>query len=107
MDVFNLSRGDGEPKNTSSSVLSSYFVNRVANGNERRVINTGGDYLIDLKVYQTNDARNTDSQELWKKALVRIKFQTEDDTPQWRKLQSLVHSIDALCEDHPTFISKL
>lgn len=104
MNVFNLSRDDGEPKNTSF-VLSSYFVNKVANGNERRVINTAGDYLIDLKVYQTNDARNTDSQDLWKKALVRIKFQTEDDTPQWRKLQSLVHSIDALCESHPTFIS--
>lgn len=75
----------------------------MANGSEQRTANTDGEYYVDCKVYKTSDARDTDSMNLWKKALVRIKFQTDTDTSQWRKLQDFVHSVDKLFEEPPRF----
>lgn len=113
MDVFGISpnnESDAEFNEGTSSkrpVLSSFFVNRVANGSERRNANTNGEYYVDCKVYKTSDARDTDSMALWKKALVRIKFQTDTDTSQWRKLQDFVRLADKLFEEHPRlFIDK-
>lgn len=106
LDIFGLRHErDDECDGTSAPVLSTFFVTRIANGSERRTANTSGQYYIDLKVYQTNDARETDSQELWKKALLRIKFQTEGDTSQWRKLQAFVQSADELFVKPPLFNS--
>lgn len=76
----------------------------MANGSERRNADTDGEYYVDCKVYKTGDARDTDSMTLWKKALVRIKFQTNTDTSQWRKLQDFVRSADKLFEEHPRFL---
>ncbi|XP_026737885.1 uncharacterized protein LOC113501078 [Trichoplusia ni] len=105
-DIFGLrhERND-ECDGSSTPVLSTFFVTRLANGNERRTANTSGEYYIDLKVYQTNDARETDSQELWRKALLRLKLQTDGDTIQWRKLQAFVQSADELFMKPPTFYS--
>ncbi|KAH9637115.1 hypothetical protein HF086_002809 [Spodoptera exigua] len=72
-------------RSSDRACLPSLFVYRVANGCERAA-STDGEYYIDCKVYHANDARNTDSLELWKKAIVRIKFQADVDSPQWRKL---------------------
>lgn len=90
-----------EPYERSSNHMSSFFVNRVANGNERRTANTDGEFYIDCKVYKSSDARDTDPLELWKKALVRLKFQTDTDSPQWQKLQNFVRSVDMLFESQP------
>lgn len=81
-------------------------MNRVADGNERRTTSTVGEYYVDCKVYKTEDARVTDSLELWKKALVRIKFQTEVDSAQWHKLQEFIMSTDALFPEPPTYYEK-
>lgn len=109
-DIFGISKrhdSDVELEEVSpGKSLSSYFVNRVANGCERRTASTNGDYYIDCKVYKTDDARTTDSLELWQKAVVRIKFQTNTDSSQWRKLQEFVRSADILFPDKPRFYDK-
>lgn len=65
-----------------------------------------GEYYIDCKVYKADDARLTDNLELWKKALIRLKFQTDTDSPQWRKLQEFVRSVDVLFPEKPMFYDK-
>ncbi|CAH0625724.1 unnamed protein product [Chrysodeixis includens] len=110
-DIFGISRdhetgaqvGEGS---SGRACLSSLFVYRVGNGCERRTAHTDGEYYIDCKVYLANDARNTDSLELWKKAIVRIKLQADLDSPQWRKLQEFVRSADVLFPDKPMFYDK-
>uniref|UniRef100_A0A2A4J901 Uncharacterized protein n=1 Tax=Heliothis virescens TaxID=7102 RepID=A0A2A4J901_HELVI len=110
-DIFGIS----QPRDTGAEVgegssgqasLSSLFVYRVANGCERRTTHTEGEYYIDCKVYRADDARNTESMELWKKALVRIKLQADIDSPQWKKLQDFVRSADVLFPDKPVFYDK-
>ncbi|XP_026746969.1 uncharacterized protein LOC113508212 [Trichoplusia ni] len=101
-DIFGISQSHRLP----STCLSSLFVYRVANGCERRTARTDGEYYIDCKVYRADDARNTDSLELWKKAIVRIKVQTDIDSPQWRKLQEFVRSADVLFPEKPMFYDK-
>lgn len=81
-------------------------MNRVANGYERRAAITHGEFYIDCKVYKTNDVGTTDPLELWKKALVRVKFQTDIDSLQWRKLQELMRSVDTLFPENPVFSDK-
>lgn len=103
-DIFGVSRGSAATADDGTSArIQSYFVNRVANGCERRTALTNGTYYIDFKVYKANDVGTTDSLELWKKALVRLKFRTETDSPQWRKLQEFVKSVDMLFPDEPRF----
>ncbi|KAH9634332.1 hypothetical protein HF086_011592 [Spodoptera exigua] len=89
-DIFGISQGpeqgaEAGERSSDRACLPSLFVYRVANGCERRTARTDGEYYIDCKVYHANDARNTDSLELWKKAIVRIKLQADVDSPQWRK----------------------
>ncbi|XP_022829931.1 uncharacterized protein LOC111358842 [Spodoptera litura] len=110
-DIFGISQGNetGAEVGEGSSdraCLSSLFVYRVANGCERRTASTDGEYYIDCKVYRANDARNTDSLELWKKAIVRIKLQADIDSPQWQKLQEFVRSADVLFPNKPMFYDK-
>lgn len=107
-DIFGISHSHESDTelNTGSSCLPSFFVNRVANGCERRTASTDGEYYIDCKVYKASDARLTDSQELWKKALIRVKFQSNVDSPQWRKLQEFVRSADVLFPEQPKFYDK-
>lgn len=107
-DIFGVSqnRGPASSLNENDSRLPSYFVNRVGNGCERRTAITEGEYYIDCKVYKTEDARAIDSMELWKKALVRIKFQADTESPQWRTLQKFVLSTDSLFPDPPRFFDK-
>ncbi|XP_050554908.1 uncharacterized protein LOC118273196 [Spodoptera frugiperda] len=105
-DIFGISHDHEAGADVGSSgraCLPSLFVYRVANGCERRTAHTNGEYYIDCKVYRANDARNTDSLELWKKAIVRIKLQTDIDSPQWQKLQEFVKSADVLFPDKPIF----
>lgn len=105
-DIFGISHDHEAGADVGSSgraCLPSLFVYRVANGCERRTAHTDGEYYIDCKVYRANDARNTDSLELWKKAIVRIKLQTDIDSPQWQKLQEFVKSADVLFPDKPIF----
>lgn len=77
----------------------------MANGNERRVACLKGDYVVDLKIYHSGDVTNTDSKELWRKALVRIKLQTSDNEEQWKMMQKLISSIDKVFPDEPQFYS--
>ncbi|KAF9409042.1 hypothetical protein HW555_011466 [Spodoptera exigua] len=94
-DIFGISKNRNIPnKEHSLDHLTSFIVNRVASGCERRATTTDGEFYIDCKVYKTEDARLTDSAELWKKALIRMKFQTDVDSLQWRKLQELVTKLD-------------
>ncbi|KAH9633608.1 hypothetical protein HF086_006121 [Spodoptera exigua] len=103
-DIFGISKNRNIPnKEHSLDHLTSFIVNRVASGCERRATTTDGEFYIDCKVYKTEDARLTDSAELWKKALIRMKFQTDVDSLQWRKLQELVQATDILFPDKPMF----
>ncbi|KAH9628686.1 hypothetical protein HF086_005833 [Spodoptera exigua] len=110
-DIFGISQGpeqgaEAGERSSDRACLPSLFVYRVANGCERRTARTDGEYYIDCKVYHANDARNTDSLELWKKAIVRIKLQADVDSPQWRKLQEFVRSADVLFLEKPMFYDK-
>lgn len=100
-DIFGLSRGVGAQD--SEKTISSFFVNRVANGNERRTVEMEGDYIIDLKVYRASDVIGMDSLDAWRKALLRIKLQTREETTQWRCLQRFVKVADEVFEEDPKF----
>lgn len=76
-------------------------MNRVATGNQRRVTDLTGEYYIDLKVYNTSDAVGSKPEERWKKALIRLKFLTNDGSPQWEYVDKLVRSAHELFEDNP------
>lgn len=84
---------------------AAYFVNRVANGIERRTANLEGEFLIDLKIYNTSDAHSDDSTDLWKKALLRIKLQIGEGTSHWQLLQKFVRSVDTVFEEEAVFYS--
>lgn len=103
-DIFGLSHGSGENEESEKKTVS-YFVNKVANGNERRTASLVGSYVLDLKLYHVNDIQNTESKDVWRKALVRVKVQTQDDTELWKSLQKLVTSIDKNFLDEPQFYS--
>ncbi|KAF9405238.1 hypothetical protein HW555_013941 [Spodoptera exigua] len=101
-DIFGISKNRNIiNKEHSLDHLTSFIVNRVASGCERRATTTDGEFYIECKVYKAEDARLTDSAELWKKALIRMKFQTDVDSLQWRKLQELVQATDILFPDKP------
>lgn len=100
-DVFGLSRGVTDDRETK--VLSSFFVNRVANGNEKRSAPLEGEYVVDLKVYRTNDIQGVDPIDAWRKALIRVKLQTTEDSEQWRALQRFVHKTDEIFKEDPKF----
>ncbi|XP_049886776.1 uncharacterized protein LOC126381320 [Pectinophora gossypiella] len=104
-DIFELSHGRPVGNEGSDKRIVSYFVNKVANGSERRTTSLDGEYVVDLKIYHANDVNNTDSREVWRKALLRIKLQTPDDSDEWKLLQKLVTRIDKNFEDEPRFYS--
>ncbi|XP_049886632.1 uncharacterized protein LOC126381143 isoform X2 [Pectinophora gossypiella] len=104
-DIFGLSHGRTVGNEGSDKRIVSYFVNKVANGSERRTTSLDGEYVVDLKIYHANDVNNTDSREVWRKALLRIKLQTPDDSDEWKLLQKLVTRIDKNFEDEPRFYS--
>lgn len=99
-DIFGLTHRvtEDQPK-----ALSSYFVNKVANGNEKRVAQCEGEYLVELKVYRTNDIAAVDPLEAWRKALLRIKLQTREDSELWSALQRLVQKADRIFTEDPKF----
>lgn len=88
---------------SETTTISSFFVNKVANGNERRTVELDGDYTVDLKVYRTNDIKDVDSMDVWRKALLRIKLQTNEDTNQWKALQRFVHNANDIFYEDPKF----
>lgn len=106
-DVFGLAsrKEEGESGKPGAKVLPSYFINRVANGNERRTAVTEGAFYVDLKLYATKDAQDTDSLDLWKKAQVRIKFHTDENSEQWGQLYNFVRSVDSIFKEEPKFFS--
>ncbi|KAG7299657.1 hypothetical protein JYU34_016647, partial [Plutella xylostella] len=84
--------------------LGSSIVTRVASGHVRRAAPTEGEFYVELKVYNTVDAASTTSQERWKKALVTVRLQADQDTPHWEALQKFMKSVYTLFEDtEPTF----
>lgn len=102
-NIFGLNKRGACQDEPNDSRITSTFVLRIANGNERRVAELQGEYVVDLKVYRTSDIKELDSLEAWKKALVRIKLQTSENTDQWRSLQRLINHADEVFEEEPRF----
>lgn len=103
-DIFGLQSSDDEIGAVKS--LPSFIVNRVANGVQRRSAPTTGAFYLELRVYDRGDAETTDSDERWKKALLRLACSVDDDSSQWKTLQRLVKELHELFkESDPIFMS--
>ncbi|XP_069357310.1 uncharacterized protein [Maniola hyperantus] len=104
LDIFGLQSDDDEGGAVKS--LPSFIVNRVANGVQRRSVSTTGPFYLELRVYDRCDAEATESDERWKKALLRLACSVDDDSSQWKALQRLVKELHELFKDSdPTFMS--
>ncbi|CAG9138370.1 unnamed protein product [Plutella xylostella] len=87
--------------------ISSSFVSRVANGSVRKSLINDGEFYVELKVYNTLDAKTSKPEERWKKALFNLKLLTEQDGEPWQALQKFVreaHSVFGDCE--PVYYSE-
>lgn len=82
-----------------SKTLPSFVVNRVANGNQRRVGSTSGEFYAELKVYARHDAEEAPKDTRWTKALLRLNCYLEEGSPQWKLLHRFVKEAGTLFED--------
>lgn len=57
-----------------------------------------------MKVYKTEDVRETDPLDLWRKALLRVKLQTYEGGPHWHSLKDFITAADEIFTDDPQFI---
>lgn len=74
-------------------------MNRVANGNQRRLAVTNGEFYIDIKVYTRDDAENNGKDTRWTKALLRLNCYLEEESTQWKHLQRFVKEVNLLYKD--------
>ncbi|KAL0803276.1 hypothetical protein ABMA28_000548 [Loxostege sticticalis] len=96
----------GSTKGSSRSILGSSFTSRVSSGQCRRAATTVGEFYIDLKVYNTEDIKNTPAEERYKKALASIKIQCGEQSGEWEALQSFIGKAYAIFEDsEPVYYS--
>lgn len=91
--------------NLQGQAAASVLYNRVANGQTRRTAQIDGSFYIELKVYNSADV-NEGGDDLWKKTLLWLKVRTDDDTPQWDRLQKFVRATSSLFDQsEATFYS--
>ncbi|KAG7297737.1 hypothetical protein JYU34_018455 [Plutella xylostella] len=100
VDVFGLCNEDEYNECVlQSKTLPSFVVNRVANGNQRRVGSTSGEFYAELKVYARHDAEEAPKDTRWTKALLRLNCYLEEGSPQWKLLHRFVKEAGTLFED--------
>ncbi|XP_011561635.3 uncharacterized protein LOC125491061 [Plutella xylostella] len=103
IDIFGLCNDEDEVL-AQNKTLPSFVVNRVANGNQRRVANTSGDFYVEVKVYARRDAEDAPKDTRWTKALLRLNTYVEDGSPQWKLLHRFVKEASNLFSDStPSF----
>lgn len=103
LDPFNLGSEEdlavAQKKTTKKPKLESVLWSRVASGSLRRQLPLSGEFYVELRVYNTTDAETQKADERWKKALVTLKVQLNDDSEQWAALQSFVQSSSSIFEE--------
>ncbi|XP_047984078.1 uncharacterized protein LOC125240784 isoform X1 [Leguminivora glycinivorella] len=100
-DVFELFPDDEAfAKNCPTpDQLRSSITQRVADGLTRRAADLEGEFFLELRVYNTADIRSELAEHKWKKALLAVKAQINNDTPQWEYLQKLTKHLRTLFDD--------
>lgn len=84
------------PHRTTESVLPSVLTRRVPDGTVRRTAQLHGDLYIELKLYNTKDIKNVDPLKRWEKALVNLKFQTNNNSSETESITKFIK----LCREH-------
>lgn len=99
-DVFGLFPEESKSftKSGESDLLESSIVNRIPNGVTKRARSLDGNFFVELKVYHTADIRGELRQDRWKKAVLAVKAQIDDDTDEWQSLQKFIKKLKILFE---------
>lgn len=97
-----------EPATTAKTLLQTYLATRVPGGRVRReTLEQVGEYYVEFRVYNTEEAAACVPDQRWRKAEVTLKAKLDRGTPQWEKLQHfmrLVHELFDECE--PVFFNE-
>lgn len=82
------------------SVLQTYLATRVPGGRVRReTLDQVGEYYIEFRVYNTEQATSCDPDQRWRKAEVTLKAKLDRGTPQWEQLQLFMRRAHELFDD--------
>lgn len=74
-----------------AAVLRSFFSQRGSKAyTTQRDPTRSGEYFIELRVYNTQEAEQEPNDERWKRALVTLKTCTDTDSAIWRSVSTLV-----------------
>lgn len=94
---------------TSKEVLQTYLTTRVPGGRVRREKHgQKGDYFVEVRVYDTDEAASAVPDQRWKHAQVTLKVKLNRETPQWGKLQEFMRRAHDLFEEcEPVFFKEL
>jgi hypothetical protein len=71
----------------------------VSAGTSRRSTITDGKFYIDLRVYNVDDFLKTNPEDRYKKALVAVKLQSNENSSEWNQLQKFMGEAFHIFED--------